>query len=33
LYFPKWNSRSYRSLLSNHDLLDARKIPKHPATK
>jgi ubiquinone biosynthesis protein len=28
IWFPAWNSRSYRSLLSNGDVLAARKIPK-----
>jgi ubiquinone biosynthesis protein len=30
IWFPAWNSRSYRSLLSNGDVLAARKIPKKP---
>jgi ubiquinone biosynthesis protein len=29
IWFPAWNSHSYRSLLSNGDVLAARKIPKH----
>jgi hypothetical protein len=29
IWFPAWNSRSYRSLLSNGDVLAARKIPKN----
>ena len=29
VWFPAWNSRSYRSLLSNGDVLAARKIPKN----
>jgi len=28
IWFPAWNSHSYRSLLSNGDVLAARKIPK-----
>jgi len=28
IWFPAWNSRSYRSLLSNGDVLASRKIPK-----
>ena len=28
IFFPAWNSHSYRSLLSNQDVLDARKISK-----
>ena len=29
IWFPAWNSHSYRSLLSNADVLAARKIPKN----
>jgi ubiquinone biosynthesis protein len=29
IWFPAWNSHSYRSLLSNGDVLAARKIPKN----
>jgi ubiquinone biosynthesis protein len=29
IWFPAWNSHSYRSLLSNSDVLAVRKIPKH----
>jgi len=29
IWFPAWNSRSYRSLLSNADVLAARKTPKN----
>ena len=29
IWFPAWNSRNYRSLLSNGDVLAARKSPKH----
>jgi len=28
IWFPAWNSRNYRSLLSNGDVLAARRIPK-----
>lgn len=33
LWFPAWNSRSYRSLLSNQDVLDARKLQKKNTKK
>jgi len=29
IWFPAWNSRNYRSLLSNGDVLAARKTPKN----
>jgi ubiquinone biosynthesis protein len=29
IWFPAWNSRGYRSLLSNGDVLAARKIPEN----
>jgi hypothetical protein len=29
IWFPAWNSHRYRSLLSNGDVLAARKIPKN----
>src|SRR4029453_792842 len=29
IWFPAWNSHSYRSLLSNGDVFAARRIPKH----
>ncbi len=29
LWFPAWDSHSYRSLLSNQDVWDTRKIPKN----
>lgn len=32
LFFPAWNSHSYRSLLSNGDVLAARKLSKKPKT-
>ena len=28
LWFPAWDSRNYRSLLSNKDLFDLRKLSK-----
>jgi hypothetical protein len=32
IFFPAWKSRSYRSLLSNQDLMDVRKMSKKSKT-